>query len=84
MRVLTGNDLKTGDVVWWTGTSWSRHVDDAVDEFEAAYLVVWRGIAARTVEQVRDRLVEGVVDQRGGVVVVQNQGHPPAIGGGGG
>ncbi len=31
MKVLTGNDLKTGDVIWWTGQGWSRHVDDAGD-----------------------------------------------------
>ena len=31
MRLLTGKDLPTGDVVWWTGTGWSRHVEDAVD-----------------------------------------------------
>jgi hypothetical protein len=31
MRLLTGNDLPTGDVVWWTGTTWSRHVEDAID-----------------------------------------------------
>lgn len=31
MRILTGNDLKTGDVIWWTGSGWSRYVDDAVD-----------------------------------------------------
>lgn len=31
MRILTGNDLKSGDVVWWTGDDWSRHVADAVD-----------------------------------------------------
>ena len=31
MRLLTGNDLPTGDVVWWTGTGWSRHVEDATD-----------------------------------------------------
>jgi Protein of unknown function (DUF2849) len=31
MKILTGNDLKTGDVTWWTGESWSRHVEDAVD-----------------------------------------------------
>ena len=31
MKLLTGNDLKTGDVTWWTGTGWSRHVEDAVD-----------------------------------------------------
>ncbi|WP_375402500.1 DUF2849 domain-containing protein [uncultured Sphingomonas sp.] len=31
MKLLTGNDLPTGDVVWWTGSLWSRHVEDAVD-----------------------------------------------------
>ncbi|GAM00773.1 MULTISPECIES: DUF2849 domain-containing protein [Sphingomonas] len=31
MKLLTGNDLATGDVVWWTGSDWSRHVEDAVD-----------------------------------------------------
>ena len=31
MRLLTGNDLPTGDVVWWSGSGWSRHVEDAVD-----------------------------------------------------
>ncbi len=31
MKLLTGNDLATGDVVWWTGREWSRHVEDAVD-----------------------------------------------------
>ena len=31
MKILTGNDLKTGDVVWWSGQGWSRDVNDAVD-----------------------------------------------------
>ena len=31
MRIVTGNDLVTGDVTWWTGKGWSRHVADAVD-----------------------------------------------------
>ena len=31
MKLLTGNDLPTGDVVWWTGQGWSRHVEDAAD-----------------------------------------------------
>ena len=31
MNILTGNDLKTGDVVWWDGKGWSRNVNDAVD-----------------------------------------------------
>ena len=31
MKLLTGNDLASGDVVWWAGADWSRHVEDAVD-----------------------------------------------------
>ncbi|MGL4314093.1 MAG: DUF2849 domain-containing protein [Sphingomonas sp.] len=31
MKILTGNDLSTGDVIWWTGSDWSRHVEDAAD-----------------------------------------------------
>ena len=31
MKLLTGNDLATGDVTWWTGSGWSRHVEDAAD-----------------------------------------------------
>ena len=31
MKLLTGNDLATGDVIWWSGSGWSRHVADAVD-----------------------------------------------------
>ena len=31
MKILTGNDLKTGAVIWWTGSGWSLHVADAGD-----------------------------------------------------
>jgi Protein of unknown function (DUF2849) len=31
MRILTGNDLKSGAVIWWTGSDWSLHVEDATD-----------------------------------------------------
>ena len=31
MKLLTGNDLATGDVIWWSGAGWSRHVEDAAD-----------------------------------------------------
>jgi Protein of unknown function (DUF2849) len=31
MKLLTGNDLSTGDVVWWTGERWSRHIAEAAD-----------------------------------------------------
>jgi hypothetical protein len=29
-RVLTGNRLETGDVLWWNGSDWSLHLKDAV------------------------------------------------------
>jgi hypothetical protein len=31
VKLLTGNDLKSGDVIWWDGKGWSRKVEDAVD-----------------------------------------------------
>jgi hypothetical protein len=31
MKILTGQNLATGDVVWWDGAGWSRHLFDAVD-----------------------------------------------------
>ncbi|MEO0590554.1 MAG: DUF2849 domain-containing protein [Pseudomonadota bacterium] len=49
MKILTGNDLKTGDVTWWTGTGWSRHVDDAADVGETGEEVLAREEAARRV-----------------------------------
>ena len=49
MKVLTGNDLKTGDVIWWTGTGWSRHVDDAGDVGEQGEEILAREEAARRV-----------------------------------
>ena len=31
MRLLTGNTLESGDVVWWDGQGWSLHLHDAAD-----------------------------------------------------
>ncbi|MFT4027446.1 MAG: DUF2849 domain-containing protein [Novosphingobium sp.] len=31
MKILTANDLRTGAVVWWDGSAWSRQVNDAAD-----------------------------------------------------
>lgn len=31
MKILTGNDLSSGDVIWWAGDGWSRQVSEAVD-----------------------------------------------------
>lgn len=49
MKILTGNDLKTGAVVWWDGTGWSLHVDDAVDTGARADEIAAREEAARRV-----------------------------------
>ena len=49
MKILTGNDLKSGAVTWWDGTEWSLHVEDAVDVGEHADPVIAREQAARRV-----------------------------------
>ncbi|MXO69131.1 DUF2849 domain-containing protein [Pelagerythrobacter marinus] len=49
MKIVTGNDLKTGAVVWWTGVDWSIHVEDAVDAGEQAEDIATREEAARRV-----------------------------------
>ena len=40
MKLLTGNDLKTGFVTWWTGADWSLHIEDAADVGEAGEAVL--------------------------------------------
>jgi len=49
VKILTGNDLKSGAVTWWDGSSWSLHVDDAVDAGEHGEEIIAREQAARTV-----------------------------------
>jgi hypothetical protein len=49
MRIVTGNDLPTGDVVWWTGSDWSRHVEDAADVGEDGERIAREEEAARRV-----------------------------------
>lgn len=49
MKLLTGNDLPTGDVVWWTGNGWSRHIEDAVDVGAAGESILQAEEGARRV-----------------------------------
>jgi hypothetical protein len=49
MKILTGNDLKTGAVVWWDGQEWSLHVEHAVDVAEEADAILAREEGARRV-----------------------------------
>ena len=49
MNILTGNALPSGDVLWWTGSGWSRHLADAVDVGEAGEAILAVEEAARRV-----------------------------------
>ncbi|PKP91635.1 MAG: DUF2849 domain-containing protein [Alphaproteobacteria bacterium HGW-Alphaproteobacteria-16] len=49
MKILTGNDLATGDVTWWTGNGWSRHVEDAADVGEQGEAIAHAEEGARRV-----------------------------------
>ncbi|MBV1689107.1 DUF2849 domain-containing protein [Novosphingobium sp. G106] len=49
MKILTGNDLKTGAVIWWDGQGWSLHVEDAVEAGDHAAEILAREEAARHV-----------------------------------
>ena len=46
MKILTGNDLKSGAVTWWDGVQWSLHVSDAVDVGDHADAILAREQAA--------------------------------------
>ena len=46
MKIITGNDLKTGAVTWWTGYDWSIHVADAIDAGDEAEAILAREAAA--------------------------------------
>ena len=49
MNLLTGNDLVTGAVTWWTGEGWSIHIADAVDVGAAGDTILAVEQAARRV-----------------------------------
>jgi hypothetical protein len=46
VKILTGNDLKSGAVTWWDGVQWSLHVADAVDVGDHADAILAREQAA--------------------------------------
>ena len=49
MKILTGNDLGSGDVVWWDGAGWSRDVNAAVDVGDQDAVILAAEEAARRV-----------------------------------
>lgn len=49
MKLVTGNDLITGSVIWWTGDGWSRFIADSVDAGTDGEAIAVREEAARRV-----------------------------------
>ena len=49
MKILTGNDLKTGEVIWWDGENWSLYIDCAADVGEMGAEIMAREEALRRV-----------------------------------
>ncbi len=49
MKILTGNDLKSGAVTWWDGSGWSLHVEDAVDAGDHGEAIIAREQALQNV-----------------------------------
>ena len=63
MIILTGNDLKSGAVVWWDGANWSIHIEDAVEVADDAEMVLAREESSRRVNvpySVEATLTDGV------------------------
>jgi hypothetical protein len=63
VKILTGNDLKSGAVTWWTGEGWSLHVTDAADVGEHGGDIAAREAAARNV--VSPEVIDGTRDADG-------------------
>lgn len=63
MKILTGNDLKSGAVVWWSGSDWSLHVNDAADVGEDADTIAASEEAARRVNV--PYAIEATTDKNG-------------------
>jgi hypothetical protein len=49
VKIITGNDLKTGAVIWWAGDGWSRHIEDAIDVGETGDTLLAAETAAQRV-----------------------------------
>ena len=63
MKLVTGNDLPSGDVIWWTGNGWSRHIEDAVDAGDHAENIARAEEASRRVNV--PYVIEGVATAEG-------------------
>jgi hypothetical protein len=49
VKLLTGNDLPSGDVLWWTGSDWSRKIGEAADVGDSGEAIAASEESARRV-----------------------------------
>jgi len=49
VKIVTGNDLKSGAVTWWTGKGWALHVNEAIEVAEPAAVIATEEEARRVV-----------------------------------
>ena len=64
-RVLTGNRLETGDVLWWDGSDWSLHIRNAVAIGDEGDALLAKLIAA---ERINDPVLIEVTGEPGAFV----------------
>ncbi len=64
-RILTGNRLQTGDVLWWNGSDWSTRIADAVPIGDEGAALVAGLIAA---ERINDPVLIDVTGEPGSFV----------------
>ncbi|MFZ4688690.1 MAG: DUF2849 domain-containing protein [Polymorphobacter sp.] len=64
-RILTGNRLETGDVLWWTGSDWSPLIKDAAAIGEEGEALVASLVAA---ERINDPVLVDVTGEPGAFI----------------
>ncbi|MCG2839778.1 DUF2849 domain-containing protein [Sandaracinobacter sp. RS1-74] len=65
MKLLTGNELTRGDVLWWTGDGWSKRISDAVAVGEEAQAIIERETPLERVNELALIDAEEVADAAG-------------------
>jgi hypothetical protein len=76
-RILTGNRLETGDVLWWNGSDWSLHLKDAVAIGDEGEALLAQLIAA---ERINDPALIDVTGEPGAFVPTTTRERVRAVG----
>ncbi len=76
-RILTGNRLETGDVLWWNGSDWSLHLKDAVAIGDEGDALLAQLIAA---ERINDPALIDVTGETGAFVPTTTRERVRAVG----